>query len=296
MTIRLSSFRLRVHPLLPFLWLLACATGAGIRLLPMLLALLLHESGHLIAAKCLQMPLEEVELTPFGGLITLGNQDAASPAAQFLLALAGPLFSFFGCLAAGALYRRGQVSFPFASVFARANLLLLLFNLLPALPLDGGRMLQAALSRFFPLAAVKRVLSAAAYGWGAAFCALTLIFAFQGRIVLSPAFAGLYLIYAAASENRQATARYVTALIARRTRLEKNEVLPIQAMAAGSDLPAGKLLGRLHPGKYHMIHVLSRDGMRLLGEIDEETLCEACLSHPGTPLCEILNKNRRGPR
>lgn len=291
MTFRVGHTRLRLHPLLPLLWLISGIGGVS-RVLAALCALLLHECGHLTAAKLCGASVSEVEITPLGGVITLENPDAPRPGKQFLLACFGPLFSLLGCLLVPALFSAGAASFSFCASFAKANLLLFLFNLLPALPLDGGHMLGAILRRFFPENAVNRALIYAAEALGILLCAVSLYFAFQGKLLLSPAFCGLYLIYMGAADGRRCTARYVTALIARRQKIENRAVLPVEAVAAGENMPVGALLRRLSPGKYHIVLVLSPDGMARRGVIGEKALCEAALSSPGTPLGRLTAEKK----
>ena len=291
MTFRIGRVRLRLHPLLPLLWLTAGLGGIE-RLLSALLALLLHESGHLIAAWLCGAAISEVEITPLGGVITLDDPEALSGGRQFLLSCMGPVFSLGGCLLAPALFSAGIAPFSYCGSFAKANLFLLLFNLLPVLPLDGGHMLRAVLRRFFPEPAVRRILNFAAGALGVLLCAVSLYFAFRGQIVLSPVFCGLYLIYIAAADRRRCTARYVTALIARRQKLENRAVLPVEAVAAGSHMPVGALVGRLAPGKYHVIYVLAPDGVTRRCVIEEKELCEAALSRPGMAVGEIAAQKK----
>lgn len=289
MTFHLGRTSVRLHPLLPFFWLLACFLGGAERLLPMLLALLLHESGHLIIGRILGMRAEEIELTPFGGVISMRNMSAARPLHAFLLSAAGPVFSLLGCFLASVI--APLLGFPFAQTFARGNLLLLLVNLVPALPLDGGRMVRALLSHFIPYSAATRILVRIGYVLGALLGMVSLIFAVHGQINFSPAFAGMYLIYAAAQEGRQGTARYVTALIARRQRLDRKEILPVEFVAAREDLPARELLRSLTPGKYHLILALSPDGMECRSVLDEKAFCEAIINHGEEPLSSFSKKS-----
>ena len=291
MTFRIGHTRLRLHPLLPLLWL-AAALGGFSRMAAGLCALLMHESGHLIAARLCGAAVSEIEITPLGGVMTVENADTLGGGRQFLLACAGPLFSLGGCLLAPVLFASAWVSFAFVCAFAKANLLLLLFNLLPVLPLDGGQMLCAVLRRFFPENAITRILLFSASAVGIVLCAVSLYFAVQGKMILSPVFCGLYLIYAASADARRCTARYVTALIARRQKLENRSVLPVEAVAAGANLPVGALLRRLSPGKYHVILVLAPDGFTRLGMIEEKDLCEAALSIPGASLADVTAQKK----
>ncbi len=291
MTFHIGNIRLRLHPLLPLLWLVSGLSGVS-RLLAALCALLLHESGHLMAARLYSVSIAEVEITPIGSVITLENTEALSGGRQFMIACAGPIFSLGGCLLAPALFSAGAAPFSFCCSFAKANLLLLLFNLLPVLPLDGGHMLRAVLGRFFPESALTRMLIISGGALGILLCAVSLFFAFQGRLILSPAFCGLYLIYASAADGRRCTARYVTALIARRQKLENRATVPVEAVAAGENTPVGALLRRLSPGKYHIILVLAPDGVTLRGMIEEKELCEAALSHPGALLGDVAAEKK----
>ena len=291
MTFRVGHARLRLHPLLPLLWLIAGISGVS-RVLSALCALLLHECGHLAAARLCGVSLSEVEITPLGGVMTVENQESLSGGRQFLLACLGPVFSLGGCLLAPALFSSGAAPFSFCAAFAKANLLLLLFNLLPVLPLDGGHMLQAVLRRFFPKSTITRILIFSGEALGILLCAVSLYFAFRGELILSPAFCGLYLIYVSAVDGRRCMARYVTALIARRQKLENRAVVPVETVAAGENTPVGTLLCRLSPGKYHMILVLAPDGVTRRGMIEEKELCEAALSRPGMSLSEAAAEKK----
>ena len=295
MTCRVGSVRLRVHPLLPVLWGFAFLTGAGKTFFPMLLALGLHEAGHILAVRMMCVPVGEIELTPLGGVLILDDLEALPPQRHFWVALGGPLFSFLGCLLSVLIYRAHTASMPFLSPFFRANLTLFLVNLLPALPLDGGQLARDVLQKWFSFARLTRLLTIIAFAIGIFLCGCTFFFAFQGQMILAPAFAGLYLLYAAVLEKRQGTAKYVTSLIARRQKLENHETLPVEWLAVSADAAAGNVLRRLSPGKYHVIYVLSEDGMKKEGILDEQDFCEALLDSGNLPLRAILRKKEARP-
>jgi Zn-dependent protease len=110
-------------------------------------SVLLHEFGHSFAGRFCDGESETILLWPLGGLAFVSLP--ASPIAHFLTALAGPLVSL--ALWGGATALRPLVTGWHLQLFlyelARMNLAIVLFNLIPAFPMDGGRMLQAALWR-----------------------------------------------------------------------------------------------------------------------------------------------------
>jgi Zn-dependent protease len=110
-------------------------------------SVLIHELGHSVLALREQVPVKSITLFIFGGVAQIGREPATA-GAEFRIALAGPLSSLglaalFGGLGA-VLAGNAILSAPLAYL-GRINLLLALFNMIPGFPLDGGRVLRAAL-------------------------------------------------------------------------------------------------------------------------------------------------------
>lgn len=126
-------------------WLLAAVTAVLF-----FASVLLHELGHTWVALRNNIPVKGITLFILGGVAQIG-ESAKSPGVEFRIAAGGPLVSLALAVGFGALWvvDRG-VSYLGAptSWLAIINLLLLGFNLLPGYPLDGGRMLRAAVWHF----------------------------------------------------------------------------------------------------------------------------------------------------
>ena len=106
-------------------------------------SVILHELGHALAARWFGVSTAHITLYPFGGLAALRSEPKGSWA-EFVIAVAGPLVN--GVLfALGALAWLGTGWIGFA-IFAGLNLVMGVFNLIPAFPMDGGRVLRAILS------------------------------------------------------------------------------------------------------------------------------------------------------
>ena len=126
-------------------------------------SLILHELGHAVVARRNGLTVAGIDLWAFGGVTR--TSDPQEPGVEFRLAAAGPLVTFaliVLCIIAGraladgrhffdvALATRGVHATPslvWLSWVATINVLLLIFNLVPAFPLDGGRMAHAAIWR-----------------------------------------------------------------------------------------------------------------------------------------------------
>ena len=170
-------------------------------------SLLLHELGHALQAKRDGLEIEGINLWLFGGVAQFKG-GFPSAGAEFRIAIAGPLVS----LALGVLFVlvAAFVGLPNAvdgvvAWLGFTNLILLAFNLLPALPLDGGRVLRSALWHFRgDLRWATWVASAVGRGFGFLFIGLGLFMlivegAFSGAWL---AFIGWFLLQAATGEAR----------------------------------------------------------------------------------------------
>jgi Zn-dependent protease len=108
--------------------------------------ILIHEFGHVIAMRWLGIPVRGIYFVPFFGGVAIGDGAAKTEAARGLVAIMGPAFSVL-TTAAFLAVSAGEQS-DLARQMAMMSALLNGFNLLPMLPLDGGHVVQALLSRF----------------------------------------------------------------------------------------------------------------------------------------------------
>lgn len=108
--------------------------------------ILLHELGHSVAAKAMGIPIRGITLFMFGGVAEL-EEEPRSAIGEFIMAIAGPAVSavlFVIFLFASMLQMPVELRFPLMYL-AWINLAVLIFNMIPAFPLDGGRVLRSIL-------------------------------------------------------------------------------------------------------------------------------------------------------
>ncbi len=141
----MGGIRYSVHPLFFAVGFYYALTGRIFVFLIYTFTAVLHETGHSIAAEKAGYRLNKITLTPFGAVAS-GNIEGLKFYDELYIAAAGPLLN----LAVGLLFVAVWWIFPetyaFTDVCAEANFALALINLIPAYPLDGGRILSALLS------------------------------------------------------------------------------------------------------------------------------------------------------
>jgi Zn-dependent protease/CBS domain-containing protein len=162
-----------------------------------------HEFGHIFAARYYGIVTPDVTLLPIGGLARL-ERISEAPREEFVIAIAGPLVNvviagvlvvFFGArLDMGNLFVIESAKVSMIDRLAMVNIFLVLFNLIPAFPMDGGRVLRALLAT--RMGYVRATEIAAMIGQGFAF-ALGFIGLFSNFMLL---FIAIFVYLAATSE------------------------------------------------------------------------------------------------
>lgn len=110
-------------------------------------SLLAHELGHALLARRLGIPVRGITLFLLGGVSEI-SEEIDTPGTEFAIALVGPMVSAaLGGAFALAAYATEGPSEAVAASLAVGNVFLAIFNLIPGLPLDGGRLLRAGLWR-----------------------------------------------------------------------------------------------------------------------------------------------------
>lgn len=114
----------------------------------------LHELGHALTARTFGISTDRILLTPIGGIAQF-EQPIRTPWQEFCIALAGPLVNVVIAEVLGVLYLGGSALQPrwvdsnlgvFVFMLLLLNLVIVVFNLLPAFPMDGGRVLRSLLA------------------------------------------------------------------------------------------------------------------------------------------------------
>jgi Zn-dependent protease len=166
---------------------------------------LLHELGHALMARRFGIKTHDITLYPIGGVARLERMPRA-PGAELLIALAGPAVNFalaavllpLVFLGAGEL---SDMSIPamFLTSLLSVNLILGLFNLVPAFPMDGGRVLRALLSGW--LGRVQATIIAAGVGKVLAVCFALAVLLWGGNPIQIALAA--FIFFAAQAEEAQ---------------------------------------------------------------------------------------------
>ncbi len=237
---------------------------------------LLHEGCHALAARAFGFSTRQIELLPFGGVARIDSMFELNPTAEVVIAAAGPACNLVLLMAAISI----DCLFPLPEeqlrYFIDVNLGLAALNLLPALPLDGGRILRGVLSKHFDPVRVTRGCAVSGIAVSAMLALFFLWMAFHGVMNLSLLLVAVFLCFAAWREYTQAPWLFYKGITGKRASLQQMSALPVRYMIARSDMRLGDLVRRFSLGCFHIVNVVDAE-CRRLGTLDEEQIVQALL-------------------
>lgn len=296
---RILGIDLRIHIsflfLLAFVWITdaavvgAEAIGRGIALsFLVLISVVLHEVGHRLTAMQLGRPGRSVLLFPIGGMPVQEEPERASadPRQELRIALAGPLVNLFlaflagafllGVMPEGGLHRTPLIfSGDLLRSFVWINVFIAALNLIPAYPLDAGRVVRATLARRMdPVRATRRAVGA---GQG-----LALLLILGGIWNTWLMLAGFFLFMAAQQEDRTA----VFHAVMQQVRLQDIMLTDFSTLS-----PADTLEDALHKA----VHTLQDDfpvvrGSDMVGVVSRQSIVDALRASGNGYVQSVMNR------
>lgn len=230
---------------------------------------LLHESFHMGAMKILKIPVKELIFQPFGLCAATHQTAFDSSKKELAVALAGPFFNFFA--AAFFLIFKPFVPFEKYRFFITLNLAMGIFNLIPALPLDGGRALKSILTMHFGviraynfmLCLSKIIIFFILFSS----CALLLYAPFNFQLILT----GVFLLCNLSAEQSTLSKIILSDILNKKFQKNTNTPIPIKHFAANKNSPARQILKLLSFDYTVEMSVLDTNG-KLLCHLSESEI------------------------
>ncbi|MGB8219941.1 MAG: CBS domain-containing protein [Methanoregula sp.] len=245
-------------------WILGTVVALGL-----FFGVLVHELAHSLVARAKGIKMQSITLLMFGGVAQM-DEGAPEPRTELPMALAGPLMSLvFGLICCGLVYvtpdmatdtpTQGVLIFIFGYLGV-LNIILFAFNLIPAFPMDGGRVLRAVLAIRMPLDRATRI----AANVGKAFA---VIFGIIGLFFLSP-FLILIALFIYIGASMESTAVQYNVLLQDVT---VGNMMTAPVTTVPENMPLSKVIDMMYASKHLGFPVTERDslvGMVTLADVN----------------------------
>lgn len=288
LALHVAGARYGIHWALVLLLLLAAVTGHPVEALLLILSLAAHELAHLVAAGLAGVAVEELTLTPCGGMLRLEGALEGDPGAEVAVALAGPFQSALLATLVHFIAPLGLWDPHLLGFFRDANGALAFVNLLPALPLDGGRALRGLLARRWGYGTVTRWMSYCGRACGLVLTVAGALALLTGTLWWAALASGPFLYWAARREEDAMPYRSMGQLLRKRAEVRRRGIMVTSTLVARADLRLADVMPYLGARRYHLVLVVD-DNLRPLATLSEGQLVQALATWgPQRRLQEIL--------
>ncbi|MBC9783893.1 site-2 protease family protein [Heliobacterium chlorum] len=287
---RLAGVDIRINQWLVLMSALYVWAGVGPQVALAFLCVAWHELGHSIAARRAGFSVQEIEFFPFGGVARISPGLEQSPRDEIMVALAGPVFSFILVIMLDAGLMLGMGWNDSVEYLRNVNFTLGAFNLLPILPLDGGRVFRSLLTTLW--GAMKASQQAALWGEG-----MALLFGFLSIIGLYwqksgldlPLIAG-FLFLGAHKERTIGPMVFWRLLKAKRQNLSTKKTWSGDVVVAREDVHISNLLPQIVPDRCMLITVIDKGG-HIVGQVSESDLLSHMMQgNEDMPVGDLIRK------
>lgn len=282
-----------LHPSMLLYVLYACLTSHGTYLLISTVSILLHELAHALTASLMGSPPFAIELTPLGAVMRLEDDEKLPSFQRLLMLLSGPLLTLLLCCT--ALNLSSKTSLIFSRQLFLCNLSILTLNLLPVLPLDGGRILSLLLRKLLPARKVNCVMQVLGKAAGISLILLNIWTSWKiGGWNLSLAFAGCCILYSTSVATVSQAAAELRQFMDRKISLEKSGSQGCKLVIYACRTPLRKIIRELPPSKMLCVGCIEPGTMKMIGWIEEHRIIQAYLQTPDMSIGDLIACQRTG--
>ena len=245
----------------------------------------IHELAHLLISYKLSLEKEEIGIHPLGAYLKIRDLDYTSPNTDILISVSGPLSNLFFAIIFYSLFHFFEVDFFWLSF--RSNIVLFVFNMLPAFPLDGARILRAYLS--------KKKLYKTAYKITvncsfiiASILLSGFIFLLIFRVInLSLGIMAVSIFIWTYKEKERIMYIIMGDIVKKRSRFIKQKYIESKSISVSLELSLAEALGLIDKNKYNIFMLLDQE-MRFLGTLYEEDIILSAKEYGNITLEELI--------
>ncbi|WP_339237068.1 M50 family metallopeptidase [Paenibacillus sp. FSL R5-0517] len=285
--IRVWGVRITFHPFFVIIMMASLLTGHFIELITLFAIVFIHECGHAAAAALLGYRVLSIQMLPFGGVAVIEDGGTITAYREIMIALAGPLQNML-MVGVVLLLQYGHLGDPvFLNYIIQGNLLIALFNLLPVLPLDGGKIVQALVSLWAPyyttLMWTYRI--SILFSVGVVLYAICRWFTGDYGLPLNILLIGLFLFYSNLTDYRNVPYRFIRFLMNREGAFTRHAAAGslAQPIISFPAKPLDTILRLLKRERYHMVYVMNRQG-QIMAVLPEQRIIGSYFQQNGDKL------------
>jgi len=274
--LRLRNINIKINIFMVVIFILFFLFGYTAEVFIVVLTVLIHELFHSFAAKKFGFSVDEIEIFPFGGIAKFEYLNTVSPIEEIFICVMGPLSNFLIMIifmGIKSIYN----DFYLIDYIIKINKLMLLINILPIFPLDGGKIIRAILSLFIGYKSSTVKLTYITY----ILCIFMMFYDILYEVTYNSIYTGLIVVFiltAAKKEKEMAAFVFIKSITRKANDINKKKKMKVHLLVCLRNIRVKEALECFLPNKYHIFIVIKSNG-ETIGTITEGQLIEGILNY-----------------
>ncbi|HHY90095.1 MAG TPA: hypothetical protein GX503_00375, partial [Clostridiales bacterium] len=231
---------------------------------------------HATVAKLLGYQIESIKMFALGGVVVIKEKVSASLFHEILISLSGPLTNFLMASIAFCLLDMQDIHSSYREFFIYSNFAIGIFNLLPIIPLDGGRIAREIFAYFIGIKKSIQIL-------GVVSILFNLILFLGGcyAIQYHPLNAllmlmAVFLFISVRKEQKMASFRFMREMIQKKHRIASDQIYEIKYLLVSQELFAKEVFNCFIPKKYHIVLIVDPK-QNIIGALTETEIFDGII-------------------
>jgi stage IV sporulation protein FB len=270
---------------IPYLVLLIIIGFRG-ELIISFLVVMLHEAVHYFTAVLFGFSGFDMKILPIGTVLRLKDLDEASPKEDLIISLAGPVFNFLLAILTYFIYINVQDAR--IALFMKSNFALGIFNLIPAFPLDGGRIMRDALNLRTIYRRANELTIKISIVTGFILVGCFIFFALLGIVNFNLGVIGAFVVISSYKEKERIVYIIMGDIIKKRIKFLERKYIENKSISVYYKGDLIGVLSLVDKNKYNTFTVLD-ENMKVMDIIYEEEILEALKEYGNITIEEFVN-------
>jgi len=246
----------------------------------------LHELMHYLAARILGFSGFDIEILPIGAVLKVKDLDEATAKEDLIISLAGPFFNLLVAAIFYVLYTLFNV--PYLHLIYKSNLALGIFNLIPAFPLDGGRVLRDILSIKTIYRKANEVSIRVSMILGSIFMFIYFVSVAANKSNFNLGLISIFILISSVKEKERIVYLIMGYIIKKKYRFIKRGYVENRSISIFYEKNLLSVLGIIDKNKYNLFTILD-ENMSVLETLYEEEIIEAIKLYGNISLSEYID-------
>jgi len=270
---------------IPYIILLIILGFKGEILIAFLLVII-HELTHYTTARILGFSGFDIEILPIGAVLKMKQLDEASPKEDLIISLSGPLINLLLAIIFYGLFIKTDIKI-FHLLYS-SNLAIGVFNLIPAFPLDGGRVLRDILSYKIIYRKANEISIRVSMVLGSIFMFIYFVSVNLNKSNLNLGLISLFILVSSIKEKERIVYLIMGYIIKKKHRFINRGYIENRSMSVFCDKDLLLILGIIDKNKYNIFTVLD-ENMNVLEILYEEEILDAIKTYGNISLKDYIS-------